>query len=651
MKLLVFGASNTRGGVSSYLLGISDILKNENIIFDYIMENDFSIYEEDIICNGGRIFYLSANNLFTRIFKCLKIIFFNKGKYDFFYYNASTPFFIFPLLFAWMFGYKTISHSHSNNGRKFFLSNFFLRINSFIIDKISSIKLAVSFDAGKWLYGKNSNYNVLNNGINSDKFYFDSELRNKIRNDLKFKSNDIILVNVSRIDYPKNQKFLIDIMTKLSDNYKLFLIGDGKDFNYLKKYSESLNLDNVIFLGDIDNVNDYLCASDLFLLPSFYEGFCISLIEALFTGLPCVINDVLVKNFQYPVQISINNIDEWVNYIKNFKINKKRDIILDYKYTVNFVAGEFLKIIKSLDNRLINEDLISVVVPIYNIEDYVGECIDSLINQSYQNYEVILIDDGSTDNSSKIAKGYAKKYNFIKYYKKKNGGLSDARNYGIKKCLGKYITFVDGDDTVRDDYLLVLYNTLILNGADISIIDYSTFDLFNNTEYKCKIYNGKDAIKCSLIFKPFTYCTWGKLYKIELFDDVLFPFGKISEDFGTTYKLFNKCEKIVYSDIKLYYYRQRSNSIMGVRFNNNNLDAFEFGLGIHRFFINDNDILRYVRIRLCDEGTSFIRHANSLELKNYVRNTLKDYYIGPLFDIKTSLWIKIKIILYIVLKK
>ena len=115
------------------------------------------------------------------------------------------------------------------------------------------------------------------------------------------------------------------------------------------------------------------------------------------------------------------------------------------------------------------KELISIIVPVYNVEKYLNRCIDSLISQTYQNIEIILVDDGSTDSSSEIVDGYLKKDNRIKVFHKDNGGLSDARNKGIEISKGKYLSFVDSDDYVTNTYIETLYNTIIEYEADISI--------------------------------------------------------------------------------------------------------------------------------------------------------------------------------------
>lgn len=212
-------------------------------------------------------------------------------------------------------------------------------------------------------------------------------------------------------------------------------------------------------------------------------------------------------------------------------------------------------------------DLISIIVPIYNVEKYLVKCIDSLVNQTYKNIEIILVDDGATDNSGKMADEISKKDKRIIVYHKKNGGLSDARNYGIEKAKGKYICFVDSDDFVNKDYIYTLYDLIIKSKCQISVIGYEKIYNYEDiADDECegiiKKYTTEEAI--DELFKEDSYgnYAWNKMYNINLFNDIRYPFGKKMEDLGTTYKLFLKCDRIIYNNKKLYYYYQRDGSII-----------------------------------------------------------------------------------------
>lgn len=229
-------------------------------------------------------------------------------------------------------------------------------------------------------------------------------------------------------------------------------------------------------------------------------------------------------------------------------------------------------------------DKISVVIPVYQVEKYLKECIESVCNQEYKNLEIILVDDGGKDNSGAICDKYAKKDKRILVIHKQNGGLSDARNAGIGKATGKYICFIDSDDAVSPKYIQDLYYHLIKNDADISICDYQ--EIHSNEEIKKEItsvdentvYTPKEILKIMYTKDLGTkmIVAWNKLYKTELFKEIRYPVGKIHEDEFTTYKLIYQAKKIVYFPEQLYYYYQRNNgSIMRSSYNEKRLDYIE----------------------------------------------------------------------------
>ena len=220
--------------------------------------------------------------------------------------------------------------------------------------------------------------------------------------------------------------------------------------------------------------------------------------------------------------------------------------------------------------------LISVIIPIYNIQNYVKDCVQSVIAQSYNNLEILLVDDGSTDGSGRICDEYKLKDERIDVIHKTNGGLSDARNVAIDICKGTYITFIDGDDVVSPHYVKTLYDLLASTNSQIAICGHKDFyDLLVDdacSTDSCFEYSPNDAIKEILINGRFTTSAWGKLYKKELFEEIRYPKGKLFEDLPTTWRTFDVAEKIVFTPSQLYYYRQNPTSIMNCKFNPKKLD-------------------------------------------------------------------------------
>lgn len=213
-------------------------------------------------------------------------------------------------------------------------------------------------------------------------------------------------------------------------------------------------------------------------------------------------------------------------------------------------------------------DLISIIVPIYNVEAYLPNCLNSLINQTYPNLEIILVDDGSTDKCPLICDEYQRKYDNIICYHKPNGGLSDARNFGLSKACGKYICFVDSDDYVCNKFIEALYLCVKNYQVKLAAVGFKRVYGFEeqctqvtigkNTE----LYDTTQAI--SYLFSENKFCNyaWNKIYLRELFEDVTYPIGKKMEDLATTYKLVEKCQKIAYDNAQLYCYFQREDSIL-----------------------------------------------------------------------------------------
>lgn len=210
---------------------------------------------------------------------------------------------------------------------------------------------------------------------------------------------------------------------------------------------------------------------------------------------------------------------------------------------------------------------ISVIVPIYNVEQYLRRCIDSIINQTYKNLEIILVDDGSPDNCGQICDDYAKKDTRIKVIHKKNGGLSDARNVGLEVCTGDYISFVDSDDWIELNTYEIMMKSMNEYNADmvVSNINYVYKDKVESkySEDKIRCFNKEEAMKELIKDGLVQAVVWNKLYKRVVIDNLRFKVGKLNEDEFFTYKICAKAERIVYIPEALYQYRQREDSIMG----------------------------------------------------------------------------------------
>ena len=207
---------------------------------------------------------------------------------------------------------------------------------------------------------------------------------------------------------------------------------------------------------------------------------------------------------------------------------------------------------------------ITVIVPVYKVEKYLNKCVESIVTQTYSNIEIILVDDGSPDNCPKICDEWAEKDNRIKVIHKKNGGLSEARNVGIKKATGDYISFVDSDDIISVNMYKNMMNLMIKNNADIVTCEFARFmdgekPKFKN-ESNFKIYNSQDSLK-KLLTEKISNHVCNKLFKKQLFCGIEFPTGRNYEDIMVMYKLILKIKKLITCNGLYYGYMSRENSI------------------------------------------------------------------------------------------
>ena len=224
------------------------------------------------------------------------------------------------------------------------------------------------------------------------------------------------------------------------------------------------------------------------------------------------------------------------------------------------------------------DPIISIIVPIYNVGKYLPRCIESILNQTFNNFELILVNDGSTDNSGVVCDDYAKKDTRIKIVHKSNGGVSSARNAGLYVAKGEYIGFVDPDDYIDKNMYEKLYRLCIDNNSDIAICRFNREinGKIQNKESTEEIIELNNMEAMNELFKGnlYRFSLCNKLFSKKCFNDVLFPEGRIHEDLSTTYKLFANSKKAVYIDYYGYIYVKRENSILTSTYNEKRLQAF-----------------------------------------------------------------------------
>ena len=274
---------------------------------------------------------------------------------------------------------------------------------------------------------------------------------------------------------------------------------------------------------------------------------------------------------------------------------------------------------------------VSVVVPIYNVEKYIKKCLDSLVNQTLQEIQIILVNDGSTDESGNIAKEYASKYtNKIIYLEKENGGLSDARNFGMRYAEGEYIAFLDSDDYVENTMYEEMYNKALQENSDYVECDFLW-------EYPEKIkkdkrtpYNNKKEMLTNV-----RVVAWNKLIKRETLEknNISFPKGLRYEDIEFTYKLIPYLNKVSYVDKEFVHYVQRNNSIANVQ-NERTAEVFTIFDNIIKYYQEKNFYeeykeeleYSYSRILLCSSLKRICKIKDSKTRKKLIKETFEKLY-------------------------
>ena len=309
-------------------------------------------------------------------------------------------------------------------------------------------------------------------------------------------------------------------------------------------------------------------------------------------------------------------------------------------------------------------DKISVIIPVYKVEEYLDKCVESVVNQTYENLEIILVDDGSPDNCPKMCDEWAQKDKRIKVIHKENGGVSSARNNALEKVTGDYICFVDSDDTIHPMYIEILLKNLKESKADISVCNWKkVYDINNpqNKEYKEKqkslmTFEGNEVFDLLYNKKvPLIMALWTKLYKKEIFENIRFPEVVIAEDDAIIHLVLSNCKKLVYSNYTLYNNTQRGNSLTASSFSKKKLHALKvFKSRIEFIEKNNSDFLNqsihhYIRILIL-----YYHYAKWSKMEKEVLDLIKEeinLYIEKGYVSRiTKMFIKHPKILNIVLK-
>ena len=296
---------------------------------------------------------------------------------------------------------------------------------------------------------------------------------------------------------------------------------------------------------------------------------------------------------------------------------------------------------------------ISVVIPVYNVEDYLHYAIESLVNQTHKNFEVLLINDGSTDNSGKLCDKYAQEYDWIRVFHKENGGLSDARNYGVLKATNEWIFFLDPDDYIEPFTFELL--TLIRAKYQADLISTKVQTTNEYEKYFAEQFNlessqrvtKEEALELMLEDKVATVSACAKLYKKQILEMRPFPIGKIYEDFFVVAEHLRLAEQIVISPVVTYHYYRRPGSIVQSQFTDKRFDFFEAGeynRNQIKQFYSGNSVEKALNLKIV-QGSFHISEAAASTDTKALRNIVKkvrSFYWSIIFDSKASVKFKVK---------
>lgn len=291
-------------------------------------------------------------------------------------------------------------------------------------------------------------------------------------------------------------------------------------------------------------------------------------------------------------------------------------------------------------------ELISIIVPMYNVEKYIEKCIISIKDQTYENYEVIIVDDGTKDNSNDkayCAIGDDERFAIVH---KENGGLSSARNHGLGFASGEYITFIDSDDHIGKDYLLNLYNAITQHpNCEIAMsrIRYTAENediRSNDTKPPCiKVKSRNVAIRKMLLRDKYNHCAYGKLYRSRLWHGMAFPEGRLYEDYLTIYQIFSKVEIVALIDSIDYFYVQHSNSIMHENVSLRILDIINVTNEVTSWIYHNNREVYLPALEL--QMATYIKTLQ--KIRNYEKDSFMEFQLEIEKGIKTNFT---KILLY-----
>lgn len=486
--------------------------------------------------------------------------------------------------------------------------------------------------------------------LGTDMNSFDKNVKENL---VKNRDNLFRIAYVGTLGHSYDLKIIIDAIKILNDkginNLKFVIMGDGPLQDEFKEYAKEKKIDSE-FTGRLEykKMVGLLASCDLAVNPIIH-GAAQSIINKVgdyaMAGLPVVSTQEceeyrnLLKKYNAGINCSNDDAESVANAIEKLMTDKKTYI--EMKKGSRKLGEELFDRNKTYNSiiEIINPKKVSVIVPIYNMEKYLEKCINSIINQDYKNLEIILVNDGSTDSSLEICNKYKKQDDRIIVIDKKNSGQAEARNVGLEKATGYYISFIDSDDWIDKKMISSLVKNMEMYSCDVSVCSLHLTKNINedncNDKYRIKIINPEDA---EYITAKYGYgaSVCNKMYKKAVIENIFFEKSSCNEDGTFNDKVYNKSNKIVFQNSKYYHYFLRENSTIHGDFK---IDEYRTlkkeEIKLKKF--SDKKRIGYEKSRLAIKSTKIIigvisSNYNDKEILEYCFKTIKDNYITMLFN-------------------
>lgn len=569
-RILVVGMSDNIGGIETYFHNYYQYFDKEKYQFDFATVCDTIAFADEYKKNGSKIYKLPnfIKHPIKYLNKMRNII--RMGSYDVIHINMLSAANILPVKAALKENVpKIIVHSHNSDIPHSIVRKILHIMNRRkIVNNKIILRVACSRVAGEWFFGKNVDFSIIENFININDYKFIKNDRDNIRKKLNISFGEILIGNVGRLCEQKNQKFLIELLSRLDNKYKLLLVGNGEQKEQLVTLAKNMKLeDRVIFVKNNMNIRKYYSAMDLFLFPSLFEGMPLAPLEAQANGLYCLVSNSVTKDVDHgnvcflPIEH-----EAWKSKVCSLanKINSNKRCLAEF---ASFNIDKNIKMMYDLYE--VKHDIkVSVIVPAFNSKNTIKKCIQSIISQTYRNFEIIVIDDGSTDGTLDRLKNFSHDKR-ISMIRQKNFGANVARGNGLKLATGEYCMFIDSDDWIEPNTLKTLIDYIKKYNVDVikfnaiiepSAIRYPAYSM--NFVKKCKLLK-KDELMYILTSTSYLHELAFNIYRtsylvdnIELFE---LPYS-YCEDYYVNLNVIPKVARYLFIPEYFYHYNKGNTS-------------------------------------------------------------------------------------------